>query len=130
MHINPRQMPGQWVNMNYFSSSVSDSCPTIGTTRNTPNWKWRKALAHMRATNVVTRGGADPQRPAHARCHRPDLTLSRRSVELDLDFAVDDADGVGFQIFDCRRVEHLSGTDIKACGVEWALDRLAVEPSV
>jgi hypothetical protein len=65
-----------------------------------------------------------------ARCPRHRSGLRGCSVEFDLDFAVDDADRVGFQIFDCRRVEHFSGADIKARGVEWALDRVAVEPSV
>ena len=97
---------------------------------NTPNRKWPKALALMQATTSLRAAEVDRQRPARARCPRPDLTLSTCSVESDLDFAVDDADGVGFQIFNCRRVEHLSGTDIKACGVEWALNRIAVEPSV
>ena len=75
---------------------------------------------------------ADREGPVRMRatCPRHRSGLRRCSVEFDLDFAVDDADRVGFQIFDCRRVEHLSGTDIKARGMEWALDRVAVEPSV
>jgi hypothetical protein len=51
-------------------------------------------------------------------------------VELDLDFAVDDADGVGFQIFGCRWVEHLSGANVETRRVQRALDQLTVEPAI
>ncbi len=54
----------------------------------------------------------------------------KNSVELDLDLLVDDAHRVGLQIFGRRRVEHLSGADIKAGGMQRALDQLAVEPAV
>src|SRR5437763_7468044 len=52
------------------------------------------------------------------------------SVELDLYFPVDDAHRVGLQIFGRGRVEHPSGADIKAGGVQRTLDELAVEPAV
>ena len=52
------------------------------------------------------------------------------SVQLDLDLPVDDAHRVGLQIFGRGRVEHLSGADIKAGGMQRALDQLAVEPAV
>jgi len=85
--------------------------------------------AQTRSLRTVEADRGGPAR-MRARYPRHRSGLRRCSVEFDLDFAVDDADGVGFQIFDRRRVEHLSGTDIKARGMEWALDRVAVEPSV
>src|SRR5271165_6808872 len=54
----------------------------------------------------------------------------RGSAEPNLDLVTDNPHLVGLQVLGRRRVEHLSGANVEARGMQRTLDHLAVEPAV